>query len=384
MIDSKYIVVGSGIFGAVFAERIASELHEHVVVLERRSDIGGNCCSSINQETDIECHLYGSHIFHTSNERVWRYITRFTEFTDYRHKVLTISNGQTYFMPINLKTLCDVFGKSLTPASAAQLMQVQVECPPQKNNHSWQNLEEKAISLIGRELYEKFIRGYTRKQWDKDPRELPADIITRLPVRTTFNTDYFNDPYQGVPKDGYFRLFEKLLKNSLIEVRLNTDFSVVKKEIRPDSVVIYTGMIDEYFNHCLGGLEWRSLRFEWETLPIRDFQGTAVMNYADESVPFTRVHEFKHYHPERMNPYLSDHTVICHEYSQKWEPSRDAYYPINTVRNQDLVARYQALAAKTPNLIFGGRLGCYCYWDMDQAILNALECFDKHWKGKIR
>jgi len=370
MIDTPYIVVGSGIFGAVVAERIASVLKKPVMVIEKRAHIGGNCYSAIDAETGIECHRYGSHIFHTSNEKVWEYINQFTAFTSYRHKVMTISDGQVYFMPINLKTLCDATGKSLTPAEAQQMLKA-----AQQNPDAAQNLEEKAIALIGDELYRKFIRGYTLKQWNKDPRELPAEIITRLPVRTNFNTDYFNDPHQGVPLDGYFKLFEKLLADPKITVLLNTDFSAVRSQISSNAKVIYTGMIDEYFDRSLGALEWRTLRFEWETHPVQDYQGTTVINYANESVPYTRIHEFKHYHPERRTPFESAQTVICKEYSGAWQIGEEAYYPVNTPRNQQLLAEYQQKAVKERNLIFGGRLGCYRYWDMDKAIAAALECF---------
>ena len=289
MIDAKYIVVGSGIFGSVIAERIANVLHESVTVVEKRSHIGGNCHSVIDEETGIECHRYGSHIFHTSDERVWQYINQFSAFTNYRHKVMTISDGQVYFMPINLKTLCDVAHKALTPTEAKRMLETAM-CNPA----TARNLEEKAIALIGHELYRKFIRGYTLKQWNKDPRELPAEIITRLPVRTNFNTDYFNDPHQGVPRDGYFKIFERLLASSDIKILLNTDFSSIRTQISSGTRVIYTGMIDEYFDRCLGNLEWRTLRFDWETLPVQDHQGTTVVNYADENIPYTRIHEFKH------------------------------------------------------------------------------------------
>ena len=253
MIDAKYIVVGSGIFGSVIAERIASILNEFVVVIEKRPNIGGNCYSAFDEQTGIECHWFGSHIFHTSSEKVWKYINQFSSFTDYRHKVMTISNGQVYFMPINLKTLCDVAHKSLSPSEAKQILETN-----RKELDTAHNLEEKAIALIGEELYGKFIRGYTLKQWNKDPKELPPEIISRLPVRTNFNTDYFNDLHQGVPVNGYFNMFNKLLANHKIKVLLNTDFSSMRSQIASNTKVIYTGMIDEYFDFCLGALEWRT------------------------------------------------------------------------------------------------------------------------------
>ena len=371
MLNAKYIVIGSGIFGSVIAERISSVLQESVIVVERRSHIGGNCYSHINDDTGIECHCYGSHIFHTSNEKVWRYINQFAQFTSYRHKVIAISNGQAYFMPINLKTLCDIYHKTLTPSEAQQML-----TSSQKDPNKTNNLEEKAIALIGTKLYHTFIRGYTLKQWNKDPKNLPAEIITRLPVRTNYNTDYFNDLFQGIPVDGYGELFKKLLSGKRINVLLNTDFAEIRNEIPPQTQIIFTGMIDEFFDYRYGALEWRSLHFEWETLPIQDYQGTSVINYVDAEIPFTRIHEFKHYHPERTAPFLLDKTIICREYPQEWAIGKEAYYPINTQRNQSLLKKYQLLAAENHNLTFGGRLGCYCYWDMDKAILNALNCFE--------
>ena len=371
MFNTKYVVVGAGIFGSVIAERIASVLNESVTVIEKRSHVGGNCYSEIDSETGIECHRYGSHIFHTSSETVWEYITKFGTFTNYRHKVLAVSGGKVYFMPINLKTLCDVHQCFITPSEAQKLLSVERSDPALAKN-----LEEKSIALIGKDLYEKFIRGYTEKQWEKKPRELPADIISRLPIRTNFNTDYFNDPYQGVPKDGYFMLFENLLSNSRIKVLLDTDYCAIRDEIPSDATIVYTGMIDEFFDYRFGTLEWRSLRFEWETLEQADFQGTTVVNYTDADIPYTRIHEFKHYHPERHEPYESNKTVICKEYSQTWNRGMEAYYPVNTDRNQVLLKQYQELAQKNPNVVFGGRLGCYRYWDMDKAVLAALNCFE--------
>ena len=377
MLNTKYIVVGAGVFGSVIAERIASVLNEPVTVIEKRGHTGGNCHSEIDPATGIECHRYGSHIFHTSSERVREYMARFCSFTNYRHKVLAVSQGRIYFMPINLKTLCDIYQRYITPSEAQKLLSSGRTDPALAKN-----LEEKAIALIGTDLYGKFIKGYTEKQWEKPPRELPPDIISRLPVRTNFNTDYFNDPYQGVPKDGYFKLFENLLSNPRIEVLLNTSFQSVRDEIPADATIVYTGMIDEFFDYRFGTLEWRSLRFEWETLDQADFQGTTVVNYTDAEVPYTRIHEFKHYHPERRIPFELNKTVICREYSRSWSRGMEAYYPVNTPGNQALLKQYQDLAEQTPNIVFGGRLGCYRYWDMDKAVLAALDCFETQIKEK--
>lgn len=371
MIETKYVVVGSGIFGSVMAERIASVLEEPVTVVERRNAVGGNCRSEFDSETGIECHCYGSHIFHTVSRKVYEYLTRFTEFTPYRHKVILISENCSYFMPVNLKTLNDVHGRNFSPEEAEQFLAQNAE-----RANSARNLEEKAVALVGRTCYEKLIRNYTRKQWNKEPRELPAEIIDRLPVRTSFQTDYFDDIYQGMPRDGYARMFEKMLRHPGIRIQLNTDFRAIRSQIRADATVIHTGMIDEFFDYSLGELEWRSLRFEQETLPVRDYQGTAVVNYADESIPYIRIHEFKHYHPERVEPYRLAKSVICREYPMEWRRGDDAFYPINTARNQRLLEQYELLAGKHENVIFGGRLGCYRYWNMDQAVLHALECFE--------
>ena len=377
MLNTKYIVVGAGIFGSVIAERIASVLNEPVTVIEKRGHTGGNCHSEIDPATGIECHRYGSHIFHTSSERVREYMARFCSFTNYRHKVLAVSQGKIYFMPINLKTLCDVYQRYISPAEAQELLSSGRTDPALAKN-----LEEKAIALIGMDLYGKFIKGYTEKQWEKKTCELPPDIISRLPVRTNFNTDYFSDPYQGVPKDGYFMLFKNLLSNPRIEVMLNTCFQSVRDEIPADATIVYTGMIDEFFDYQFGTLDWRSLRFEWETLDQTDFQGTTVVNYTDAEIPYTRIHEFKHYHPERRIPFELDKTIICREYSKSWARGMEAYYPVNTPRNQALLKQYQNLAEQNPNVVFGGRLGCYRYWDMDKAVLAALDCFETQIKEK--
>ena len=373
MIDAKYIVVGSGIFGAVVAELIASNLNEHVLVVERRDHIGGNCYSAIDPETGIEFHCYGSHIFHTSNEKVWQYINRFSGFTNYRHKVLTVCDGKIYFMPINLKTICDVLQKNLTPKEADEYLKAFIKVPESANN-----LEDRAISLVGKELYLKLIHGYTVKQWEKDPKELAPEIISRLPIRLNFNTDYFDDPHQGVPTNGYFKLFENLLSHPNIKVLLNTDFSSIRSYIHQGTKVIYTGTIDGYFDRVLGALEYRTLRFEKEIVPVRDFQGTAVVNYGDIDIPYTRIHEFKHYHPERKVPYELNKTVICREYPSQWTLKDEAYYPINTPRNEKLLAEYQKLAAENSDLFFGGRLGTYRYLDMDKAVSAAFDCYQHY------
>ncbi len=373
----RFVVVGAGFYGAVTAERIASVLGEPVLVIDRKSHIGGNSWSSIDEATGIEIHRYGSHIFHTANAEVWNYINRFGSFTSYRHKVLITCGERVFFMPINLKTINEFYGRNLSPEEVPALIAREAG-----SIGNPANLEEKAISLIGRPLYETFIKGYTAKQWGCDPKELPASIITRLPVRSNYNTDYFNDPWQGVPLEGYGRLFERMLEHPLITVQLNTDFRAVKEKLSPECRVVYTGMLDELYDSRFGALEWRTLRFETETRPVRDFQGTTVMNYGEESVPFTRIHEYKHYHPERQEVFESGKTVICREYPKNYEAGDEAYYPVNSERNQELYRRYRELADATPGLRVGGRLGAYQYWDMDKAIGHALADFEKNFPTK--
>lgn len=370
----RYFVIGAGMWGAIMAERIAADLGQPVTVLEKRDHVGGNCRSERDPETGIECHRYGSHIFHTSDEKTRRYLDNFWTLSPYRHKVLTRHKGKTYAMPINLFTINDFYGRDFTPGEAEEFLRSEIARDRRDNP---ENLEEKAVSLIGRPLYEAFIKNYTRKQWEKDPRDLPASIINRLPFRTTYNMDYFNDPWQGVPLEGYDNFFRKLLSHPNITVETGVDYLKVKEELPKDAVVVYTGMPDELFDCKFGRLEWRSLRFEWETLPTRDFQGTTVMNYADEDTPFTRVHEFKHYHPERREIYESDETVVCREFPETHAPGKEAYYPVNDARNTELYARYVAEADKNPRLLLGGRLGSYRYWDMDKAAADALRAYEE-------
>jgi UDP-galactopyranose mutase len=374
----KYLVVGSGFFGTVMAERIASVCNERVVVIEKRSHIGGNSFSEIDSATGIECHKYGSHIFHTNNLKVWNYINRFTEFNPYQHKVLTEHNGHVYPMPIGLMTINSFFGLCLKPFEADEFFHSEIA---QAGITNPINLEEKAISLIGERLYNAFIKGYTQKQWGREPRELPPDIITRLPVRSSYNINYFNDPWQGIPLGGYHKLFERMLSHSNIEVQLNTDYFLIRDQIPADCIVVFTGMVDQLFDYQYGKLDWRGLHFEWETVQVSDYQGTAVMNYADPEIPFTRIHEFKHYHPERIEAFSSLQSVICREYPKTYQQGEEAYYPVNNSENQQKYDLYAVEAAKHPNLILGGRLGAYKYWDMDKAIENALLCFEKHFNN---
>ncbi|MAS14702.1 MAG: UDP-galactopyranose mutase [Nitratireductor sp.] len=318
------------------------------------------------------------HLFHTPNKVVWDYLNRFTAFTDYRHRVFTSYKGQAYMMPINLGTICQFFGRRMSPDEARALI---AEQAGELAGHDPQNLEEKAISLIGRPLYEAFIRGYTAKQWQTDPRELPASIITRLPVRYTFDNRYFNDTYEGLPVDGYTAIFERMLDHERIEVRTGIDYFEIREQIPAGTPVVYTGPIDRYFGYRAGELKWRTIDFEEEVLDVGDFQGTSVMNYADEDIPYTRILEFRHFNPERN--YQTEKTVITREYSRFAERRDEPYYPINTAQDKETYRAYRELADAEENVIFGGRLGTYRYLDMHQAIGAALKCFEGEVKQAV-
>lgn len=365
------VVVGAGFFGATIAERCACELGINVLLLDRRKHVGGNAFSETEAETGIEVHKYGAHLFHTSNRLVWDYLNRFTSFTNYQHRVFTVHRNQVFSLPINLGTICQFAGRHLTPGEAREIVADQAS---ELNGRRPGNLEEKAISLVGRPLYEAFIRGYTRKQWQADPRDLPESIITRLPVRYTFDNRYFNDLFEGLPADGYTRVFTNMLDNPKISIELDADYFDVRHEIPAGTPVVYTGPIDRYFNYRLGALKWRTLEFEREVVDAGDFQGVPVMNYADEDVPYTRIIEFRHFHPER--DYTADKTVIVREYSRAAANGDEPYYPIGNIEDRRLYRAYKAMADTEPNVIFGGRLGTYRYIDMHQAISSALKTFD--------
>jgi UDP-galactopyranose mutase len=374
----KYIVVGAGFFGSVIAERIACDLKEQVLVIEKRDHLGGNCHSVADSVTGIECHAYGSHIFHTANPEVWAYINRFCGFNHYRHRVLTRYQGKVYQMPINLQTINDFYGCCLTPAEAQQLVQAEAE---RSGITDPTDLESKAVHQVGSPLYEAFVRGYTMKQWGTDPRELPPSIITRLPVRFTYKSDYFNDPWQGIPLQGYDDIFARMLNHPNITVMLRTDFFALRDRVPADCRVIYSGPIDRFCDYAFGMLSWRSIIFEKEICAVGDFQGTAVMNYADAAVPYTRIHEFRHYHEERDYP--EDRSVIYREYSRAARRDDDPSYPVNTSQDRARYAQYRTAVEAMPNVILGGRLGSYAYLDMDQVIADALKVYRQEIKMKL-
>ncbi len=374
--DADLVVVGSGFFGLTIAQQCAERLGRKVLVVDRRSHIGGNAYSEAEPQTGIEVHRYGAHLFHTSNRRVWDYANQFTSFTSYVHRVYTSHAGEVYPMPINLGTINQFFRSAHGPDAARALIAEQAK---ELDGREPANFVEKGISLIGRPLYEAFIAHYTAKQWQTSPEELSADIISRLPVRYTYDNRYFNDTFEGLPADGYTAWLEGMADHDLIEVRLDTDFFDTSQPVNKDDVVgtvpvVYTGPVDRYFDYSEGRLGWRTLDFEEEVLDVGDFQGTPVMNYPDEDVPYTRIHEFRHFHPERDYP--KDRTVIMREFSRFAEGEDEPYYPVNTAADRERLLRYRDLAKAQRGVLFGGRLGTYKYLDMHMAIGGALSMVD--------
>lgn len=358
-----YLIVGAGLFGAVFAHQMTKQ-GKRCLVLEKRNHTGGNIyCESIN---GITVHKYGAHIFHTSNKRVWDYVTSLCDFNDFINTPMANFEGKLYNLPFNMNTFSQVFGVT-TPQEAKAIIEKQkseIKGEPK-------NLEEQAISLVGRDIYEKLVKGYTEKQWGRDCKDLPAFIIKRLPVRYTYDNNYFNDTYQGIPIGGYNKLIDKLLEG--VEIRLNTDFLKNKEEYSAlAEKVIYTGTIDSYFDYKLGSLEYRSLRFETQELDVKEFQPVAVVNYNERQIPFTRIIEHKHF--EFGN---QPNTVITREYPANWEIGDEPYYPVNDEKNNGLYEHYKALAENESNVIFGGRLGHYKYYDMDKCIEAALALYQE-------
>ncbi|MCB4207767.1 UDP-galactopyranose mutase [Arthrobacter sp. UM1] len=374
--NTDLVVVGSGLYGLTIAERAANQLGLNVSIIDRRNHIGGNAYSERDPETGIEIHKYGAHLFHTSNERVWEYVNRFTTFTDYVHRVYGVHKGEVYPLPINLGTINQFFRANLTPDEARERIREQAG---EFAGQDPQNLNDKGISLIGRPLYEAFIKHYTGKQWQTDPKDLPAGIISRLPVRYTYDNRYFNDKYEGLPTDGYTAWLERMADNPKISVHLETDFfdeasEFSKKNVVGQVPVVYTGAVDRYFDYAEGDLKWRTIDFEQETLNTGDFQGTSVVNYNDDDVPFTRIIEPRHFHPER--DYAKDKTIIMREFSRFAEKGDEPYYPVNTEEDRTKLLAYRDLAKAEKDVVFGGRLGTYKYLDMHMAIGAALSVFD--------
>ena len=360
-----YLIVGSGLYGAIFAHE-AKEKGKKVLVIDKRPTIAGNIYTE--KQEGINVHKYGAHIFHTNDKKVWNYITTFAEFNRFTNSPVANYKGELYSMPFNMYTFNKMWGV-VTPEEAA----AKIEEQKREITGEPKNLEEQAISLVGRDIYEKLVKGYTEKQWGRDCKELPAFIIKRLPVRLTFDNNYFNALYQGIPIGGYTKMIEKILDG--VEVRLNTDYLENKEEL--DSLaekIVYTGPIDAYFGYKLGTLEYRSVRFENETLDIPNFQGNAAVNYTDRETPWTRIIEHKWFEfGKDENGNDIPKTIISREYSSEWKAGDEPYYPVNDEKNGALYAKYKKLADKQSNVIFGGRLGEYKYYDMDTTIASVLE-----------
>lgn len=365
------VIVGSGLFGLTIAERVANILGRQVLILEKRSHIGGNAWTEFDQKTGIEIHKYGSHLFHTSHEDVWKYVNQFTQFSSYRHRVWTKHSNQYYPLPINLATMSQFFGETLTPNEARKIISDEIATHKVSISSSF---EATAIRTIGPSLYNAFIRNYTQKQWHIDPNLLPAEIFTRLPFRYNFNSYYFDDKYEGLPVDGYQKFIEGFVENRNIKIEIDVDEAAFKQYLNSAKLIVYTGPIDQFFDYKFGLLGWRTLDFQIERIDLDDFQGTSVVNYADLDEPFTRIHEFQHLHPEREKKHAS--TIIMREFSRVSHKRDEPYYPINSESDRKALASYRKLGSSLNEVIFGGRLGTYKYLDMHMAIASALSTFE--------
>lgn len=360
-----YLIVGAGLFGAVFAYE-ATKKGKKCLVIDKRDHIAGNIYTK--ETENINVHQYGAHIFHTSDRKIWDYVNSFADFNNYINSPVAVYKDELYNLPFNMNTFSKMWNIK-TPSEAKAIIEKQIE---ELNITDPQNLEEQALSLVGTDVYEKLIKGYTEKQWGRDCKELPAFIIKRLPLRFTYDNNYFNDRYQGIPIGGYTKIVEKMLEGS--DVLLDTDyFEFIKDNEGIADKVLFTGMIDEYYDFCYGHLEYRTVRFETEVLDCDNYQGNAVVNYTDREVPYTRIIEHKHFEFGKQ-----EKTIISREYSTEWEPGMEPYYPVNNERNNDLFEKYKALADKEEKVIFGGRLGNYKYYDMDKVIIAALEAVEKY------
>lgn len=360
----NYLIVGAGLFGSIFAYE-ATKRGKTCLVIDKRNHVGGNIYT---EEMDgIQVHKYGAHIFHTSNKEVWDYVNQFAEFNRYTNSPVAYYKGEIYNMPFNMNTFNKMWGV-VTPGEARAKIKEQIE---ESRIVNPQNLEEQAISLVGKDIYEKLVKGYTQKQWGKLCTELPSFIIKRLPVRFTYDNNYFNDLYQGIPIGGYTQIIEKMLRGS--DIRLETDYFANREEL--DGLAektVFTGMIDEFYDQCYGALEYRSLHFETQLLDEENYQGNAVVNYTEYDIPYTRIIEHKHFEYGKQ-----DKTVITKEYPKQWEVGSEPYYPINDDKNGKLYDKYKEKAEKEENIIFGGRLAEYRYYDMHNVIEQALRCVDK-------
>lgn len=379
--DYDVLVVGAGFFGLTIAERLATQEHKKVLVIDKRDHIGGNCYSETDKETGIEIHKYGAHLFHTSIDEVWNYIHTFSDFTDYVHHVFTVHNNEVFQMPINLNTINQFFHSNYSSEEAKRVIE------EQSKDFTGQpkNLYEQGIGLMGKPLFDAFIKNYTEKQWQTPVELLPSSIIKRIPVRFNNDNRYFNDKYEGLPKEGYNKMFENMVNagGERIEVKLNCNYfdKTFQDEIKESGIfTVYTGPIDEFFNYKYGELRWRCLRFEKEVLEVDNYQDCSVMNYADLNPPYTRIIEFKHFHPERDYACYkkgSGRTVIVKEYSKAWKRGDEPFYPVRTEEDLKKLERYNQEINEIEDVVFGGRLGEYQYYDMDKTIDSALRLYKK-------
>lgn len=371
-----YLLVGAGLFNAVVAHELVKR-KKKCLVIEKRTHIGGNIYTE--NIDGINVHQYGAHIFHTDSKYVWDYVNQFAEFNRYTNSPIANYKGEIYNLPFNMNTFNKLWPDVITPEQAKERIVLQSS---EMAGRVPQNLEEQAISLVGRDIYTKLIKGYTEKQWGRSCKELPAEIIKRLPVRFIYDNNYFNDKYQGIPLGGYTKIIEKMLEN--VDVKLGIDYLSDKKNFNSyTDKIIYSGTIDSYFEYCFGELEYRSLRFETETIPEQNYQGNAVVNYTDASTPYTRIIEHKHFEPENEIGLNSDKTIITKEYPADWKIGEEPYYPLNNDRNSRLYAKYKILAQNEPNVVFGGRLGMYKYFDMDDTIAEALRLSETLFTNKL-
>ena len=372
MIKTDYLIVGCGLYGSVLAERISNVLGKNIIILDKRDHIAGNIYSLKDGYTGIEYHKYGTHTFHTDSEIVWKYSNQFTTFNSYRHHLLAKYKNKIYQLPINLETINSFFNKNFDPNQAKKYLEKLTR--PYKKQKEF-NFESKALSQIGKKLYEAFIKNYTTKQWGKDPKKLPSTIFNRLPLRFNYNEDYQkNTRWQGIPENGYTKFVSNLLNNKKIKIKLNSNFSLSDKKFDVKYFTIYTGPLDKIFNYKHGKLEWRSLRFEKKILNTTDYQGNSVINYPELRYKFTRIHEPKHLHLER-NYFNLKKTIIIKEYPVL--NSNEPYYPVNDIKNKQIQRMYVNSGNKLKKLLFGGRLADYAYYDMDMTILASLNMFKK-------
>lgn len=364
-----FLIIGSGLFGCVLAENISRVLNKNVLIIEKRSHLGGNCFSEIDKNTNIEFHKYGTHIFHTNNLKVWSYINKFTKFNNYKHQVFSNYNNKIYQLPFNLHTINKIYNSDFNPEEAKKFMKKETQ-KYYVNDPS--NLEEKAINNVGKKIYNILIKGYTEKQWGKSANKLPSSIINRIPFRYNYDSNYFNNSYyQGIPLNGYTNMFKNLLSNNKIDINFNTNFKINDLK-KIDIPVIYTGPLDSFFRFKFGKLEWRSLKFKKSIINSNDYQGTSVINFPKKNIPYTRIHEPKHLHPERDNNYKK--TLIIKEFPYK--DDSNPYYPINDKKNRQLHRKYKLESEKFSNFFIGGRLADYAYYDMDMTISAALKLFE--------